>query len=211
MPQPAYAVPARIETERLVLRKYDAADAEQLAPAVTRNIPHLERYMEWIKFEPQTVEQRREFIAGSHRQFDAGEEYTFGMFSGDGRMLGGTGYHVLTNPDRLEIGYWIGAEHEGNGFVTEASAALTRVALEIAGAEIVDIAHAPSNERSAAVPARLGYTRQEATGHEAFDSGSKVPVVMWWARAADLANEPLASVPRPACFDAAGNELPWPA
>lgn len=194
---PKFQVPGHVETERLVLRRYTADDAEQMAEVVTRNVDHLRRYMEWIKFEPQTVEQRREWIAGENANFDAGTGYTMGIFDREGHLLGGTGYHVQENPDRLEIGYWIAAEHEGKGYVTEASAALTYVALEVAGAEICDIAHAPSNTRSAAIPQRLGFERQDEPGHDGFDDGVMYPVVRWWARPEDLRRGPLASWPRP--------------
>src|SRR5690606_29453853 len=70
----AYTVPSRIETGRLVLRRYETADAEQLAQVIPANIDHLKRFMEWIKFEPQTVEQRREWITRVNTQFDNGED-----------------------------------------------------------------------------------------------------------------------------------------
>src|SRR5690606_8710437 len=128
-------------------------DAEALVEVVTRNVPHLERYMEWIKSEPQTVEQRREFIDDVNRKYDEGEDYTLGIFDRTtGEFIGGTGFHVRTEPHRLEIGYWIDAGHEGKGLVTETAAALTLVGLAYAGSEIVGVAHVPSNTRSASVP-----------------------------------------------------------
>lgn len=205
-----YRIPSRIETERLVLRRYETADAEQLAAVVTANIGHLKRYMEWTKHEPQTVEQRRAWIADVARQFDEGEDYTLGIFLANGRFVGGTGFHVRTDPDRLEIGYWIDQDHEGKGFVTEAAAALTRVALEFAGADLVGVEHAPSNERSAAIPRRLGFEQAAALERLCTDSGESVPSVSWRASRATLTAEPLASAPRPRVFDASGVELAWP-
>lgn len=205
-----YAVPHRIETARLIIRRYERADAEALATVVPRNLDHLSRYMEWTAFEPQSVEQRREWIADVAAKADAGEDFTMGIFLTDGTFVGGTGFHVRTDPDRLAIGYWIDAEHEGHGLVTEASTALAMVALEIAGAGVVDISHAPSNLRSARVPQRLGFERQDASGEECFDSGGKEPSVTWFATRANLACEPFASAPRPRAFDVHGDEIPWP-
>lgn len=199
-----YRVPYRIETDRLVLRRFVTADATQLATVIPRNIDHLRTFMEWIAFEPQTIEQREQLIAEFARKFDAGEDYTLGMFTHDGALVGGTGFHVRTDPDRLAIGYWIDQGHEGQGLVTEACAALTWVALETAGADIVDISHAPRNARSAAVPARLGYTRQEDSGERCFDSGDKYESVTWFATSATLTTEPLVSTPPPRVVDAAG-------
>ena len=209
MPAPLFRVPTRIDTERLTLRRYTRADAEQLAEVTTRNIAHLERYMEWIKFEPQTVEQRRAWIDDVNRQFDAGEDYTLGIFLREGALVGGTGYHVLSDPDRLEIGYWIDQDHEGRGLVTETAAALTWAALGVAGDTVVDITQSPTNTRSAAVAQRLGYERQPGQAHGSFDAGQMVPGVMWWATRDTLATEPLASTPRPVAYDDDGTPILW--
>jgi RimJ/RimL family protein N-acetyltransferase len=220
MSTPVFPVPARIETERVVVRRYTRDDAEQLVSVVTRNVPHLRRYMEWVKFEPQSAQQRRDWIAETNQRFETGEDYTLGMFDQDGVLLGGTGVHVKSDPDRLEIGYWIDGEREGRGYVTEVAAALTWVALAYAGADIVDIAHAPSNERSAAVPARLGYTRQETDSGECFDQGANdgvsdagamVASVVWRAYRDNLTTEPLVSFPRPTLAKEDGTPIEWPA
>lgn len=206
---PASPVPHRIETERLVIRAYESTDAEQLATVIPRNASHLRRYMEWMKFEPQTVAQRREWIAGVRAEYADGTSYTMGIFTPDGTLIGGTGFHIRTDPERLALGYWIDAAHEGHGLVTEACAALTWVALAAINADVVDISHAPSNMRSAAIPERLGYVRKDRPGIECFDDGSKVRAVEWWATRDTLATEPLASVARPAIYDAQGTPAPW--
>ncbi|WP_236683685.1 GNAT family N-acetyltransferase [Demequina flava] len=204
-------MPHRVETERLVLRRYTHADAEALGEVTTRNVDHLRRYMEWIQFEPQSIEQRRALIDTLNSQADAGEDYTLGMFLHSGEFIGGTGYHVRAHPDRLELGYWIDRAQEGRGLVTEAAVALTLVALNLAGADIVDVAHAPSNERSASIPRRLGFVRQEAVAHGCFDDGQMHDGVMWWATRDHLTQEPFAAAPRPRAWGADGTEFAWPA
>lgn len=204
-------VPSRIDTERLTLRRFAPTDAEQLANVVTRNITHLARYMEWIAFEPQTVEQRRAWIERINEQFDAREDYTLGIFTHDGALVGGTGFHVRTEPHGVAIGYWIDGDHQGKGLVTEAAAALTLVGLTVVGAPHVDIEHAPTNTRSAAIPQRLGFVRPSHSGRECHDEGDKVPAVVWRATHDTLTREPLSSWPRPTMYDGAGREVPWPA
>lgn len=206
MTQPRWRVPERIETERLVLRRYVIDDAEQLAEVIPANLAHLERYMEWTTYEPQTVEQRRAWIERIGAQFDAGEDFTLGIFDREGRLIGGTGFHVRGEPTRVDIGYWIDKGHEGQGYVTEAAAALTLVALEITGADVVGIEHAPSNVRSAAVPRRLGF-QESASTRTCHDSGEQIPSVLWLATREVLDCEPLASTPRPRVFGADGQ--PW--
>lgn len=192
-----FDVPSRIETERLVLRPYVEADAASLVEVVTRNAAHLAPYMEWMKFEPLDEAARREWIAGEAEKWAAGTGFTMGMFDRDGTLIGSSGYHLRDDPNGLEIGYWIDAAHEGKGLVTEAAGALTLVALEVAGAAVVTIAHAPTNVRSAAVPQRLGYSQIDLAGKRCFDAGEMAPAVEWVADASTLEGEPLASWPRP--------------
>lgn len=208
-----WSVPSRIETARLVIRRYGPEDAAVLAETAGRNREHLIRFLPWAAHEPQTVEQRREWIAEVDAAFEAGTEFTMGLFLADGILVGGSGVHVRAEPvPYLEIGYWIDAAHEGRGLVTEATAALTVIALELCGAPMVGIAHAPANDRSAAVPARLGYTRQPAAvALTCSDGGAAVAPVDWHATPATLTTEPLASLPRPAVYDAGGRRIPWPA
>lgn len=206
----SYTVPHRIETERLVIRRYTHADAPALADVTTRNADHLRRYMEWVKFEPQSAQQRREYIDRTHKEFEAGEDFTMGIFDRAGQFIGGTGFHVRYDPRRLEIGYWIDADHQGKGLITEVAAALTHVGLELTGASIIDIAHAPSNARSASIPQRLGFVRQDEPAHECFDDGHMVNGVMWWATWDHLKRDPLSAFPRPRAFGGAGHEIPWP-
>ncbi|WP_062318356.1 GNAT family N-acetyltransferase [Demequina maris] len=205
---PLWSVPARIETERLVIRRFRHDDADEVSRVIAANREHLVRYLAWAEDEPKTPEERAAKIALNITNHEAGVEFLMGMFDRDGgAYLGGIGLHPLDSRPGLEIGYWIAESHEGRGLVTEAVAALTRVALAYAGAETVEIFHRPGNARSAAVPRRLGFrdlglTRDTDDGQEA---------ARWVADAATLEEAPLASAPIPRLADAAGDEVPWPA
>ena len=86
-----------------------------------------------------------------------------GIFSADeSQLLGGTGLHPRSDPGGLEIGYFIRASATRQGYVTESTAALTRVGFEICGADRIEIRIDPENEASLGVPRKLGYI-EEAT------------------------------------------------
>ncbi|WP_062203059.1 GNAT family N-acetyltransferase [Demequina salsinemoris] len=207
-------VPARIETERLVIRRYARTDAEALAAVASRNREHLVRYLPWARYEPQTAEQRIEYIAVTDTDFDEGRDYTMGIFAREtGELVGGTGFHPRKRPvDHVEIGYWIDAARQGQGLVTETVAALTRVALELLKVPFVGIVHAPTNARSEAVPERLGYVRQAPLDAPTCTDGDrKVVPVAWQATLEHLPATPVAATPRPTVFDAEGMRITWPA
>ncbi len=95
--------------------------------------------------------------------FDLENDFVYGIFERDeSRVVGGTGLHTRVGDNAFEIGYWIRVDRAGQGLATEATAALTRVAFELCGVDRVEIRCDPKNERSRAVPRKLGYV-EEAT------------------------------------------------
>ena len=203
MAQRMWRVPARIETERLTLRCYVPEDAEAMDEVIPANREYLLEFMAWAEVEPIGAENRRSLVAKFIEDFKAGtDEYTMGVFTKDGAYLGGTGYHV--REDHLEIGYWLAEDAQGQGLMTEAAGALTRVALQYAFAPFVAICCDPANTRSKGIPLRLGYafagTRElEGVDHEQYQLTQEA-----------FLDSPASAEPRPHLFDGIGSPIPWP-
>ena len=125
--------PYRIETERLVIRCYDPEDAPLLKEAVDSSIDHLRPWMPWARNEPQTLDEKVQLLRAFRSQFDADENYPYGIFTPDeSRQLGGAGLHPRGGEGSLEIGYFIR----------------------------VDVQVDPENERSIRIPRKLGFTEE---------------------------------------------------
>jgi RimJ/RimL family protein N-acetyltransferase len=153
--------PYRIETDRLVIRCYEPEDAPLLKAAVDSSLEHLLPWMPWARFEPQSVEEKVQLLRMFRGQFDLDQNYIYGIFSADEtEQLGGTGLHPRGNEGSLEIGYWVAVGAIGQGVATEVTAVLTRVAFELAGLDRVDIQVEPTNDRSLAIPRKLGFTKE---------------------------------------------------
>lgn len=151
------APPARIETERLVLRRYDPADAALLADAVDSSLEHLRTWAPWTDHEPQPLAERVALLERFRAAFAAGEDFPYGIFDRAERaQLGSTGLHPRVGPGGLEIGYWIRASATRQGLATESTAALIRVAFEVCQADRVEIRIDPQNTKSHGVPRTLG-------------------------------------------------------
>ena len=117
-----------LETPRLGLRRFRKADAaaiERLAGAwevadTTLLIPH-----------PYPNGAAEAFIAQTHADWDAGEQYVFAItFGASGGLCGSMGLKVSARHERGELGYWIGAPFWGNGYCTEAAQAVVRFGFE---------------------------------------------------------------------------------
>ena len=153
--------PYRIETERLVIRCYEPEDAPLLKAAVDSSIEHLLPWMPWARFEPQSVEEKVQLCRMFRGQFDLDDNYVYGIFSLDEtEQLGGSGFHKRANEGSLEIGYWVAAGAIGRGIATEVAAVQTRAGFELSGLDRVDIQVEPTNERSLAIPRKLGFTEE---------------------------------------------------
>lgn len=157
--EPPYA----IRTERLLVRCWEPTDVEGIRDAIGSSLEHLRPWMQWAEEEPRSIEEQITLMRRFRGRFDLGEDFVYGIFAADGsEVIGGTGLHTRQGDNVLEIGYWIRASRIGEGFATEASAALTRIALEHCGVDRVEIRVDPRNERSAAIPRKLGFV-EEAT------------------------------------------------
>jgi RimJ/RimL family protein N-acetyltransferase len=155
--------PYRIETERLVIRCYEPRDAALLKDVVDSSLEHLQPWMPWAEDEPQTLEEKTALVKRFRSQFDLGDNFVMGIFSPDeSEQIGGTGLHPRPDPGGLEIGYFIRASATRQGYVTESTAALTRVGFEVCEADRIEIRIDPENDASLGVPRKLGFI-EEAT------------------------------------------------
>jgi RimJ/RimL family protein N-acetyltransferase len=158
-------VPETMELDGALLRRWTPDDTDVLHTAVLESFEHLHPWMPWATETPRFAVSQ-EYIDGSILRWSDGTAFEYGIFDLDGRTLLGTiGLHALSDPDALEIGYWLHVAHTGRGLMTKAAAALTDVALSLPGIERVEIHCDEANRPSAAVPSRLGYQMVEVRDH----------------------------------------------
>jgi RimJ/RimL family protein N-acetyltransferase len=169
---PAY----RIVTDRLEIRCWQPADAAGLKQAIDDSLDHLRPWMPWAVHEPEPLDDKVERLRTFRALFDRDEDYIYGIFERDsGRVAGGTGLHVRVGPQGREIGYWLRADLQGRGLMSETVAALTKVAFEVDGVRWVEIRCQPENERSAAVPRRLGFAHEATLAGRVNDAENGMP------------------------------------
>ena len=198
--------PYRIVTERLVLRTWEPRDAPLLKEAVDSSIDHLLPWMPWAVHEPQSLEDKVALLRQFRGKFDLGQDFTYGIFTPDEEQaVGGTGLHTRIGDDAFEIGYWIRASRAGEGLGTESTAALTRVAFELTDVDRIEIRCEPGNERSRAIPRKLGY-REEATLRRRLRHPEPRDVVVYSLFRDDFGSSPVATAVVEA-YDAVGTRV----
>ena len=171
-------LPDRVESERLVLRRWQHDEAAVLHAAVAASIDHLRPWMPWVAFEPLTIAERVTLIEGWTREWEEGGDALYGVFL-DGAAIGNCGLHRRGAENELEIGYWIAATHTRRGYATELTSSLTDAALDIDGIDRVQVVTDEANTASAGVPDKLDFERERVELREPKAPGETGRMVIW--------------------------------
>ena len=174
-----HAAPARtIDLGELRLRRWRADDVDALYEAVLDSLTELRAWMPWAEGydRAQAVQY---CTAVTPAGWEAGSDFLYAVVTGDGTIVGSCGLHARLGRARLEVGYWVRTAHTGRGIATLAAAGLTREALRLDDVEDVEIHCDRANERSARIPARLGFDLVDE-GPRAVQSPGEVGVELVW-------------------------------
>ena len=194
MPHP----PERIDVPSVgvVLRRHQPDDVDALQAAIEASRAHLRPYMPWADQDRATTAT---FVSKVAEGWSTGENYSYlvtepGTSGGDDRVLGGCGLHRRGEPGTIEIGYWLRPEAVGRGVMTAAAEALTSAAAALDGIVRVEIRCDVTNERSAAIPKRLGYVHVGDEAHEPVAPGESGRRQIWaCGQGTDAALPPITS------------------
>ncbi len=199
---PAY----RIESERLVIRCYNPKDALLLQKSIQESVAHLRPWLPWVKTEPEELQVKIERLRVFRADFDLNKQYIYGVFDPkETELIGGTGLHPRVGSNAFEIGYWVNVNHVNEGYATEFSAALTKVAFEIEHVNRVEIHCDPKNTKSEAIPKKLGYV-YEATLRNRCENieGEPIDSMIWSLLKEDYLKSPAAKA-KIVAYDVFGN------
>lgn len=139
-----------------LLRRLVPDDVEEMWMTVERELDRLAIWMPWASLNA-TIEGQRSWLESVSSAEDSLEGC--GLFV-DGRFVGGVGLMPGKYGIAAEIGYWIDSEHEGRGLVTRAVEALIGIGFDELRVHRIVIRCGVDNDRSCAIPERLGFTRE---------------------------------------------------
>lgn len=144
------------EVSLVLLEEHHAAE---LFAMIDANRAYLRRWLPWLDANTAPGHTAA-FIRASLRQLGERDGMACGI-SVRGRLAGVIGLHRIDWPNRrTSLGYWIAEADEGKGYVTRAAAEVLEYVFEELGLNHVEIACAPGNTRSCAIPERLGFVRE---------------------------------------------------
>ena len=157
-----------LETERLTLRRPTLADVLAIAHLAndrriaenTRRLPH-----------PYSQEHAEEFV----RAMTSDSRETVFLIEQNHSPLGMVGIDRST-PDAAELGYWLGVEHWGQGFGTEAARAVIDFFFEESDAEHLIAGARVANPASRNILEKCGFQWSGVELHRFEALGSSTPV-----------------------------------
>jgi ribosomal-protein-serine acetyltransferase len=143
----------------IVLRAWREEDVEIGLDAVLRNREHLRPYVHWMT-DDYSIDHSRKFLTEAIANRKARTNLGLGIFR-DERLIGSIGFVKFDwDARKTEIGYWLDKAEVGKGIVTRACRELITYAFEELGMNRIEIQCSAENLPSAAIPERLGFTKE---------------------------------------------------
>ena len=143
----------------ITLRAWREDDVQIALGAVIRNREHLETFMRWMTPD-YDLGAAQKFIVEAITNRLQRKRLQLGIFDG-GDLVGTIGFVYFDfYAKKTEIGYWIDQQAEGKGIITRACRVLIDYAFDELAMNRVEIRCSIKNGRSAAVPERLGFTKE---------------------------------------------------
>ena len=141
-----------LATSRLTLRPLAVNDADRIAEqandygvaSMTLRMPH-----------PYQRKDAESFLAALEDPLGK-DHAAFGIDTDDDGLIGVLGFHRHQS-GAPELGYWLGRDHWGKGYATEAVRAALRWARLEWGKKLIFAGHAPENTASAGVLIKNGF------------------------------------------------------
>jgi ribosomal-protein-serine acetyltransferase len=166
------------------LRLLEESDAGELFALVDRNREHLGPWLPWVP-ATRSPEDSLAFIRLTRRQLADNDGFQAAI-EVDGAIAGMIGFHRVDWSNRAaSIGYWLAADAQGRGTMTEAVGAFVDHAFAEWGLHRVVIEAATGNARSRAVPRRLGFREEGVRRGAERHGGDYLDIVVYAMLATD--------------------------
>jgi ribosomal-protein-serine acetyltransferase len=138
------------------LRLIERQDRKELFDLLDSNREHLGRWLPWVDSVRSIAEVEGAIAAWLHRHANNQGIYAGIWFKG--RLCGMINFPNIDWPNRwTAMSYWLDAAHQGQGIMTACCQALIFHGFTTWKLNRITIECAPQNERSCAIPERLGF------------------------------------------------------
>ena len=133
--------------------------AEELFKLTDRNRDFLQQWLPWLDRVTQ-VSNTKDFLETQLLRFQRGEALHVTIFY-QNKIAGVLGYNEIDRASKIGyLGYWLGREYNGRGIMTRSVRELIKIGFDYYTLNRIDLRCAVANNRSRAIPERLGFTNE---------------------------------------------------
>ena len=147
-----------LETERLLLRRIEKSDADDMYEySCDRDVT---KYLLWDAHPSEEYTQN--YIAYLQERYAAGDFYDFAIVLKEtGRMIGTVGFTSFDLPNNsAEVGYVVSPSYQGRGYATEALKRLISFGFDVLGLSRISAVCMDGNAASLRVMEKSGLKRE---------------------------------------------------
>lgn len=160
-----------LQTQRLTLRPFTVEDA----PAMFQHWACDPQVTRWLRWAPhQQVAETRALLEQWVRDYRDPLFYNWAVTLQDGTLIGAIGVVRDEQGEYWEPGYAFGRNFWGQGYATEALAAVVEELFAAQGAEVLHCCHAVENPASGAVQRHVGFHPTHRGVYHKYD-GTAIP------------------------------------
>lgn len=154
-----------IVDNEIYVKLIDNNDAARLFELADKSRLHLRKWLPWLDMA-NSVDDTLAYVKKCRESYVLNRSLeTVIVYQDEAVGMAGFNFFDWSNKS-ASLGYWLAEEYEGKGIMTRTVQALTEFAFFQLGMNRVEIRAAEENEKSRAIPERLGF-RQEGVLREA--------------------------------------------
>lgn len=143
----------------IYLKLVDVNDAQRLFQLTSDSRVHLRKWVPWVD-DTRSVMDTEDFIKESLKSYDEYKSMNMVVVFKD-EVVGVAGFNEFDWPNKhAAIGYWLGKQYTGKGIMTRVVRELTDFAFTQLNLNRVEIRAAAENEKSRAIPEKLGFKNE---------------------------------------------------
>ena len=160
------------------IKLLEVSEAKPLFALAERNRDRLRRWLPWVD-QTRAAEDVRLFILRVTEQYHSNLGPQTGIWV-NGALSGTLGCHPIDWSNRnCSLGYWIDAGQEGKGIITRCCGVMLDYVFDELGLHRAEIRCGTANQRSCAVPERLGFTREGVVRQAEWVNDHWVDLIVW--------------------------------
>jgi ribosomal-protein-serine acetyltransferase len=154
------------------------AHAQAVYDLVVANRDYLRPWLGWVD-NMKDIGFIEYFIRNCEQHHLDGTDHAFVILE-NGTVLGRIGIYKIDTHNRIgEIGYWIAADAQGRGIITQACQAMIGYCFDTLQLNRIEIKCATENVKSQAIPERLGFVQEGILRQAEFLHGRFVDLVLY--------------------------------